>query len=152
MKRIVSVQKVLGKCTGSLTPTAKAIVEANKKDASQLRCIFNGADKYQVTGQWMDQYVVNLKDRSCTCRNWDITGIPCKHAIAAMYDKMQNGSDCGDPEDWVHKCYWLSTWNAMYQYTIDPINGKNMWPRSSCPTTLLPPKHHKQVFIIIYFE
>ncbi|KAL4573287.1 hypothetical protein LXL04_020087 [Taraxacum kok-saghyz] len=129
----------------SLTPTVKAIIEANKKDASQLRCIFNGADKYQVTGQWMDQYVVNLKDRTCTCSNWDITGIPCKHAIAAMYDKMQNGSDCGDPEDWVHKCYWLSTWNAMYQYTIDPINGKNMWPRSSCPTTLLPPKHHKQV-------
>ena len=88
MKRIVSVQKVLGKCTGSLTPTTKPIIEANKKDASQLRCIFNGADKYQVTGQWMDQYVVNLKDKSCTRRTWDITGIPCKHAIAAMYDKM----------------------------------------------------------------
>ena len=142
-KRIVNVHKVLDKCKGSLSTTATTILENNKTEASKMRVLFNGADKYQVTGLWMEQYVVNLKERSCTCRKWDITGIPCQHAIAAMYDKMQNGSECGDPEAWVSKCYWLSTWNAMYQHTIDPINGRSMWPRSDCPTTLLPPKHHK---------
>nr|KAJ0194401.1 hypothetical protein LSAT_V11C800437320 [Lactuca sativa] len=144
-KRIVNVHKVLDKCNGSLSTTATTILENNKTEASKMGVLFNGADKYQVTGLWMEQYVVNLKERSCTCRKWDITGIPCQHAIAAMYDKMQNGSECGDPEAWVSKCYWLSTWNAMYQHTIDPINGRSMWPRSDCPTTLLPPKHHKQV-------
>ncbi|CAI9280790.1 unnamed protein product [Lactuca saligna] len=85
-----------------------------------------------------------------------LSKIPAKHwarshfSGRALTDSLtnnlcENGSECGDPEAWVSKCYWLSTWNAMYQHTIDPINGRSMWPRSDCPTTLLPPKHHKQV-------
>nr|KAJ0198299.1 hypothetical protein LSAT_V11C700372410 [Lactuca sativa] len=50
-----------------------------------------------------------------------------------------------DPEVWVNQWYWLSIWNDMYQHTIDPINGRSMWPRSDYPTTLLLPKHHKHV-------
>nr|KAJ0189519.1 hypothetical protein LSAT_V11C800422950 [Lactuca sativa] len=100
-KRIVNVHKVLDKCKCSLSTTATTILENNKTEANKMRVLFSGADKYQVTGLWMEQYVVNLKERSCTCRKWDITGIPCQHAIAAMYDKMQNGSECGDPEAWV---------------------------------------------------
>nr|KAJ0225705.1 hypothetical protein LSAT_V11C100012870 [Lactuca sativa] len=42
-------------------------------------------------------------ERSCAYKNWDITGMPCKHTIATMYDNMQNGSACGDPENWVNK-------------------------------------------------
>ncbi|CAI9271636.1 unnamed protein product [Lactuca saligna] len=30
----------------------------------------------------------------------------------------------------------------MYSFTIHPINGRNMWEKPTCPTTLLPPKHH----------
>nr|KAJ0187725.1 hypothetical protein LSAT_V11C900464420 [Lactuca sativa] len=144
-KRIVNVHKVLDKCKGSLITTVTTILENNKKKANQMKVLFSGSDKYQVTGLWMEQYVVNLKEMSCTYRKWDITSIPCQHAIVEMNDKMQNGSECGDPKAWVKKCYWLSIWNAMYQHTIDPINGRSIWPRSDCPTTLLPPKHHKHV-------
>nr|KAJ0209523.1 hypothetical protein LSAT_V11C400203970 [Lactuca sativa] len=125
-ERIINVHKVLDKCEDSLSTIATTILENNKTEANKVRVLFNGADKYQVTGLWMEQYVVNLKERSCTCRKWDI-------------------KECGDPEAWMSKCYWLSTWNAIYQHTIDPINKRSMWPRSDCPTTLLPPKHHKQV-------
>ncbi|GER36314.1 FAR1-related sequence 1 [Striga asiatica] len=31
-----------------------------------------------------EKFVVNLKRHTCTCRIWDISGIPCKHAIAAV--------------------------------------------------------------------
>jgi hypothetical protein len=26
--------------------------------------------------------VVNLEERTCSCRKWQVPGIPCKHAIA----------------------------------------------------------------------
>jgi hypothetical protein len=28
------------------------------------------------------RFVVNLHERTCSCRKWQVSGIPCKHAIA----------------------------------------------------------------------
>jgi hypothetical protein len=28
------------------------------------------------------QFVVNLQERTCTCRKWQVSRIPCKHALA----------------------------------------------------------------------
>jgi hypothetical protein len=28
------------------------------------------------------RFVVNLRERTCTCRKWQVSGIPCKHALA----------------------------------------------------------------------
>nr|KAJ0203450.1 hypothetical protein LSAT_V11C500268630 [Lactuca sativa] len=53
----------------------------------------------------------------------------------------RNNGAIGIPETFVHECYWLSTWRNMYSFKVDPINGRRMWIKSPCPTTLLPPKH-----------
>ncbi|GJX64602.1 heat stress transcription factor B-4-like protein [Tanacetum coccineum] len=50
MKRIVSVQSVIDKCTGPLTPTATKIMESIKKEAHFMKVQWNGANKYQVSG------------------------------------------------------------------------------------------------------
>nr|GEV41051.1 transposase, MuDR [Tanacetum cinerariifolium] len=49
------------------------------------------------------------------------------------------------PETWVNPCYWLSTWKETYSHKIQPICGTKYRKRSTCPTTLLPPKRHVQV-------
>ncbi|GKC99439.1 hypothetical protein Tco_1169714 [Tanacetum coccineum] len=49
------------------------------------------------------------------------------------------------PETWVNPCYWLSTWKETYSHKIQLICGTKYWEKSTCPTTLLPPKHHVQV-------
>ena len=55
MLRIVSVQKVIDKAVGPLTPTATSVLEKkNKYDAAQWVGKFYGIGKYQVTGPWMD--------------------------------------------------------------------------------------------------
>nr|KAJ0219091.1 hypothetical protein LSAT_V11C300125620 [Lactuca sativa] len=126
-----------------------------KTQAAKYVAKYNGAGKYQVASTWQDQYVVNLNERSCTCRFWEITGIKTQ---AAKYVAKYNGAgkyqvastwqdqeDAPDVEDWVHPCYKLSTWRAMYLNKIDPINGRSMWPKSDCQFTLTPPKHHTQV-------
>ncbi|XP_021984711.1 uncharacterized protein LOC110880496 [Helianthus annuus] len=60
---------------------------------------------------------------------WDLTGMPCIQAVAAIWDMSRNNIDVGIPEDWMD----------------EPINGSEMWTPSECPTTLIPPKHHTQV-------
>nr|KAJ0201224.1 hypothetical protein LSAT_V11C600322550 [Lactuca sativa] len=53
---------------------------------------WNGGDKYQVTGALQDQHVVDVRNKTCTCRKWELIGIPCRHAIATL-NEMSN-----DPE------------------------------------------------------
>ncbi|GJT51257.1 hypothetical protein Tco_0977414 [Tanacetum coccineum] len=59
--------------------------------------------------------------------------------------KQYNGMDVGIPEDWVHESYKLQTWINVYSHKINTVNGRDMWSKSECPTTLLPPKVHPQI-------
>lgn len=142
MKKIVTVQKEIDKAVGPLTPTATIWVEKLKKEASQLRSVFCGNGKYQVSKKLLEQFVVDMGQQTCSCRRWELIGIPCVHAITTMWEMLKNKEIDKIPEHWVHRTYWLETWKNMYSFTIQPINGRNMWEKSTCPTTLLPPKHH----------
>ncbi|GJU62560.1 heat stress transcription factor B-4-like protein [Tanacetum coccineum] len=145
MKRIVNVQGVIDKCTGPLTPTATRIMESIKKEAHLMKVQWNGANKYQVSGSLGDQCVVDVVSMTCSCRKWELTGIPCKHVVAACWNMALNDRATPPPETWVNPCYWLSTWKETYSHKIQPICGTKYWEKSTCPTTLLPPKHHVQV-------
>ncbi|GJS15671.1 hypothetical protein Tco_0410143 [Tanacetum coccineum] len=46
----MSVQSVIDKCTGPLTPTTTEIMESIKKEAHFMKVQWNGANKYQVSG------------------------------------------------------------------------------------------------------
>lgn len=93
----------------------------------------------------MSQCVVNMDLKTCSCRKWDLTGMPCEHAVAAIRDMSKNDISVGEPENWVSEVYWLDTWKKVYANVIEPINGPSSWTPSHCPTTLVPPKHNMQV-------
>ncbi|GJS02396.1 putative transposase, mutator type, MULE transposase domain protein [Tanacetum coccineum] len=99
MKRIMNVQGVIDKCTGPLTPILTRIMESIKKEAHLMKVKWNGANK-----------------------KWELTGIPCKHVVAAYWNMALN--DCAAPPQKL---------------------GTKYREKSTCPTTLLPPKHHVQV-------
>nr|GEY86464.1 hypothetical protein [Tanacetum cinerariifolium] len=115
MKRIVNVQGVIDKCSGPLTPTATRIIESIMKEAHLMKVLWNGANKYQVSG-------------SLAC--WNM----------ALNDRA-----APPLETWVNPCYWLSTWKETYSHKIQPICGTKYWEKSTCPTTVFPPMHHIQV-------
>ncbi|GJX82998.1 crooked neck-like protein 1 [Tanacetum coccineum] len=145
MKRIVNVQAVIDKCTGPLTPTATRIMESIKKEAHLTKVQWNGANKYQVSGSLGDQCVVDVVSMTCSCRKWELTRIPCKHVVAACWNMALNDRATPPPKTWVNLCYWLSTWKETYSHKIQPIFRTKYWEKSTCPTTLLPLKHHVQV-------
>ncbi|XP_071738981.1 uncharacterized protein [Rutidosis leptorrhynchoides] len=112
MKRIVNVQRVIEKSEGPLTPKATRLFNVIKNEATQYNVICNGGSQYQVTGPWGDQCVVDLTQRVCSCRKWELTGMPCKHAVRAIMDMADNNLNPGPEESWVHPCYWLETWKS----------------------------------------
>ncbi|XP_052477255.1 uncharacterized protein LOC105800338 [Gossypium raimondii] len=70
------------KWKGMLCPKIKKKLDVNIKDS--LRCVPShvGGDKYQVECGLDSQHVVDLVENSCSCKNWDLTSIPCMHVLA----------------------------------------------------------------------
>ncbi|XP_076885593.1 uncharacterized protein LOC143589342 [Bidens hawaiensis] len=145
LNNLCEVYNSISKCDGPLTPKATTLFEGIKKDALLYKVIWNGMNKYQVSGPSQDQCVVDVDKKTCSCGMWELIAMPCKHAVAVNYNMAQNGMDVDIPEAWISKVYLLDTWKKVYDHTIDPINGVQMWTPSECPTTLKPPKHHKQI-------
>ncbi|GJV99159.1 mutator type transposase [Tanacetum coccineum] len=141
MKRIVIVQGIIDKSTGPLTPNATKLFNLIKRDAAQYKVIWNGGDLYDTTGPYGDKCVINIRLRSCACRKWEITGMPCKHAVASIWNMANNGLEPGIPESWVHESYWLKTWVDMYRFKVNPCNGPELWPESDTPITLTAPNY-----------
>ncbi|XP_042028005.1 uncharacterized protein LOC121775097 [Salvia splendens] len=93
-------------------------------DKWYARATWNGQSSYQVAGP-SGQYVVNMRDFTCSCRLWQLTGIPCTHAIATI---NKNGDDV---TRFVSRYYLKSTMIMLYENVLYPINGVDNWPKST---------------------
>nr|GEY66826.1 transposase, mutator type [Tanacetum cinerariifolium] len=103
MKRIINVQKVISKSDGPFTPNATKVFNKIMKEARQIKIDWNDGDLYQATTPWGDQCVVNIRTKECGCRKWELTGIPCKHALATIWDMAGNGEENAIPESYGHQ-------------------------------------------------
>nr|KAJ0213060.1 hypothetical protein LSAT_V11C400172480 [Lactuca sativa] len=124
ISKIVMVQKEIDKANGPLTPTATKTLQKIKEREVQCRVVFYGNGKYQVTSEGTNQCVVNMEKQKFSCSRWELTGIPNKHSIAAIWDMRLNSENVGKPETWVHLTYWLKTWKETYVFKVEPINGR----------------------------
>ncbi|XP_022024998.1 uncharacterized protein LOC110925352 [Helianthus annuus] len=143
MRKIINVLRLIESSDGLLTPYATELFEEIKKEATRYTIIWNGEGHYQVTGG-VNQYVVNVEQRTCSCRRWELNGIPCRHAVTAIWNKASHGQ-VGLPESFVHPVYRMDRWKQVYTFKVYPINGKSMCPRSLLPATITPPYYHKSV-------
>jgi hypothetical protein len=144
MRRIVTVNGIIAKCDGPLTPTATKLLKGLCHQAADYIVSWNENHLYQVTGPYFDQKVVNMATRTCSCRYWELTGLPCKHAIAVNWNMAQNNMNPGLVEEWVNPCYRLDTWREVYSFSVNPINDPSLWPKYPIQETMLPPDHHPQ--------
>lgn len=63
-----------------IVPRMKKILDLAVKESSGLKVLWDGRENYVVKGHG-SSCEVNLKNMSCSCRFWDLTGIPCCHAV-----------------------------------------------------------------------
>ena len=68
-----------------------------------------------------------MKRKQCSCRLWQLKGIPCAHVIATMHYKGWN------VESFVDHWYQWETYLKAYDKYIQPMTNINMWSRSTRP-------------------
>ncbi|KAL8132539.1 hypothetical protein AgCh_008140 [Apium graveolens] len=78
------------------------------------------------------ELVVNLAKKSCTCRKWELTGIPCYHACACIQFRNVEW------HEHVNDYYEKESYMKLYSYTLEPIVGPEFWEDTPEPLPLPP--------------
>ncbi|XP_031374160.1 uncharacterized protein LOC116188837 [Punica granatum] len=130
MRKMNSNRNQIARYRGPITPTAQSKLEIAKRDSHKWHALWARDPelaKFQVQHIYSSnhQHVVDLKMSTCSCREWDLCGIPCKHAVACMH------SVGIDAEKHVNPCHSRETWDRIYAPYIAPLRGKDQWMKSS---------------------
>ncbi|KAM5559569.1 hypothetical protein ABKV19_020969, partial [Rosa sericea] len=138
MKRIHIRRDKMMKVQDTICPKPREILEKNKvKAATDCIPFGSGSSKIEVESIGGARYVVDIERRSCACRRWDLSGIPCKHVVSAIHYMREK------PEDYVDTACWTKTYLAIYSNTISPVNGMDLWERTD-DAAILPPQYNRQ--------
>lgn len=136
--RMLIRREWIKKFSNELLPNPYGKLEESLHESSVCSAKWFGDLQFQVWCGEGEQYTVDLNQRSCSCRKWDITGIPCPHACAAIHLKKDK------PQRYIHDCYSKMSYMNAYQPLINPTNGYKMWPKTEFDPVLPPNERRKQ--------
>ncbi|CAI9765416.1 unnamed protein product [Fraxinus pennsylvanica] len=105
-----------------LAPSSeKHIIEATNR-ASKYQVLRSDEVEFEVLSTERSD-IVNIGTRSCSCRDWQLYGIPCSHAVAALvYSKK-------DVYAFTERYFTLASYCETYAEEIRPIPGKIEWKK-----------------------
>ena len=86
---------------------------------------------YEVDNE-RERHVVDLVNRTCSYRIWDLTGILCKHGVAAIFVNREK------PEDYMHSYYYKDAYVETYKTPIPFMPGQSEWMSSGQPKPVAP--------------
>ncbi|XP_058744165.1 uncharacterized protein LOC131616720 [Vicia villosa] len=123
-KRITKQKDLLHGYEGDICPRIQLILERNKKEAQEWTPTWHGDDDLSIFGvtKGQDTYCVNLKSETCSCRKWELSGIPCCHVISCIWNIKKK------PETYVSNYYSKVTFEKTYANIVFPTNGPQLWP------------------------
>ncbi|KAL3522552.1 hypothetical protein ACH5RR_015386 [Cinchona calisaya] len=120
MCRYQEKKEWIAKVKSSICPRIHNKLEENKLKSIDYEVLPAGNGIWEVT-EFGHNYVVNLVARTCSCREWDMIGIPCVHACAALVNSDKEAAD------YVHLYYSVHYYKLAYKHMIMPIPFKEDW-------------------------
>ncbi|XP_050207719.1 uncharacterized protein LOC126657126 [Mercurialis annua] len=87
--------------------------------STECEILDNCDDGYEVS-HGDDQHIEIFNKKSCTCRLWDISGIPCAHEIVALYHAKKN------PFDYICNYFNKMMFQNAYHFSLQPAGGGQM--------------------------
>ncbi|KAJ0230185.1 hypothetical protein HA466_0310050 [Hirschfeldia incana] len=119
-RRETSVQQ----WTSILVPSAeRQVVEAIEQAQAYQVHKANEAQFEVMTGE--ATLLVDIKCRSCMCRGWDLYGLPCSHAAAALLSCRQN------VYRFAESYFTVANYRRTYAETIHPVPDKTTWKKKT---------------------
>ena len=133
MDRMRIKREWMKKRTDVICPKIQKKLEKAKNEIAANIARHSDDKRFEVQHIYGGTYVVDLERRTCTCRKWELTELPCCHEVCRI--SLINAT----PEDYVHSSYLREAYLASYDPAIAPLPGSNAW-RDSGKIPILPLK------------
>ena len=135
-------RKIANVLSPGILPAVIHQLNAASKGLGHLKVTKGHPETTEVTEIYKDQevrrHVVYLTQYICTCREWQVTGKPCPHALAVITTLRQPNM-----EQYVDKYYSVEKLQATYQGVIPMITDRGQWPEMDKGFKLHPPTSKK---------
>lgn len=101
-----------------VSSAVKKIQELTAWQARRYRIVSASDQEFEIFSlESSDTYIVKLEYMTCTCFQWQSTGIPCSHAIAAILMRKEN------PQTYVQAFLSLDAYRNTYAKAIHSPNA-----------------------------
>lgn len=122
----------------TLVPTARRSVDEALERARTYQVLRANEAEFEVISH-EGTNIVDIRNRCCPCRGWQLYGLPCAHAAAALQSCRQS------VERFTESCFTVTTYRKTYSQTIHPIPDKTLWKElsemdSNLMVVITPPK------------
>ncbi|XP_019162689.1 PREDICTED: uncharacterized protein LOC109159120 [Ipomoea nil] len=133
MIRLFECRKQAAQWSGTICPGIVKKISVFEEQAGGYWGFQSDEFLFEIKGSY-DQHQVDLRAKTCSCRKWDLTGLPCRHVIRAIWLKKGNGPIY----EYVDSCYTVDTYVKTYSGSIHPMAGPSEWPQSDIEPPLPP--------------
>ncbi|KAH9671714.1 SWIM-type domain-containing protein [Citrus sinensis] len=120
-----------------LTPYARERLNQSSNEARRIKVFGGRGELFECCQAGYRNFLVHITDGTCECGMWQVSGVPCKHAVAAILHKG------GQPENYVHHYLTKESFMMTYMGTINPIPDECAWPEvevEPSPNVVVPVK------------
>ncbi|XP_073278271.1 uncharacterized protein [Primulina huaijiensis] len=125
--------------TSILVPTAERRVAEALERARTYQVLRANEAEFEVISH-EGTNIVDIRNRCCLCRGWQLYGLPCAHAVAALLSCRQN------VHRFTESSFTVATYRKTYSQTIHPIPDKTLWKEVSEGD----PNANKATDIVVY--
>ncbi|KAI3525338.1 hypothetical protein L1887_04054 [Cichorium endivia] len=131
MDRMSKMREKSEKWDDDICPATRKKLEHTKELERFWRVIPCGGSLFEVK-HGVDVFMVDEIGKTCSCRMWQLSGLPCPHAVAAIFyiNKL--------PEAYVPEWFKMNMFNKTYNYELNPLNEIKMWPKTKEDVPLAP--------------
>ncbi|XP_065638677.1 uncharacterized protein LOC136071386 [Quercus suber] len=84
MRRFQANRETILKVESELCPKIRKRLNKEKVASSRWLACWAGHTKFEVKNM-LESFTMDLAESKCSCRKWDITSIPCAHAISCIF-------------------------------------------------------------------
>lgn len=126
----------MNKWTGDICPKIQHILELTKDQQKFWHVVPCGNNKFEVRKGY-DAFKVDEAARTCSCRMWQLLGLPCVHVVACIFKLSKL------VEPYVPPCFRAEMFSLAYSQYLSPVGGISFWPDCSHLSKILGPMPKK---------
>ncbi|PIA40188.1 hypothetical protein AQUCO_02500113v1 [Aquilegia coerulea] len=106
--------------TSILVPSAEKRISEAIADSRCYQVLRANEVEFEIVSSERTN-IVDIRSRVCSCRRWQLYGLPCAHAAAALLSCGQNA------HLFAEHCFTVVSYRETYSQVINPIPDKSQW-------------------------